>query len=91
MLEAGGELTELRSVGPWVAEKLTDWIEHPPAVPEPDPNRRGFITYAQVRAALEADPTLGGDARTAISRCTRPRPTARSTCPTWSQRRAPRG
>ena len=44
VLAAGREPTELRSVGPWVAGLMTEWIEHPPAVPEPDETRRGFLT-----------------------------------------------
>lgn len=57
VVAAGREPTELRSVGPWVAGLMTDWIEHPPAVPEPDETRRGYLTYAQVRSALAVDPT----------------------------------
>jgi histidinol phosphatase-like PHP family hydrolase len=53
---AGGALTDLRAVGPWVAERIMAWLDDPPQVPEPDEARRGFLTYAQVRRALEADP-----------------------------------
>jgi histidinol phosphatase-like PHP family hydrolase len=53
---AGDPLTDLRAVGPWVAERLASWLEDPPRVPEPDETRRGFLTYAEVRRTLDADP-----------------------------------
>ena len=53
---SGRSLTELTSVGPWVAHQIEDWLESEPDVPEADPTRRGFLTYAQVRAALAIDP-----------------------------------
>ncbi|HYG71932.1 MAG TPA: hypothetical protein VEC15_06545 [Actinomycetota bacterium] len=54
--EAGRSLTELRSVGPWVAARIQAWLEDPPPIPEPDETRRGFLTSAEVRRALDADP-----------------------------------
>jgi histidinol phosphatase-like PHP family hydrolase len=54
--KAGRSLTELTSVGPWVAHQIHDWLETPPEVPEPDDTRRNFLTYAQVRSALATDP-----------------------------------
>jgi histidinol phosphatase-like PHP family hydrolase len=57
IVENGRSLTDLTSVGPRVAEQIRRWIEGAPAVPEPDETRRDFITFAQVRAALGADPT----------------------------------
>jgi histidinol phosphatase-like PHP family hydrolase len=53
---AGRSLTELRAVGPWVAARIHAWLDDPPVVPEPDENRRGFLTSAEVRRALDADP-----------------------------------
>ncbi|MEX0984056.1 MAG: PHP domain-containing protein [Actinomycetota bacterium] len=53
---AGRPLTELRSVGPWVAEKIASWLEDPPPAPEPDENRRGYLTWAKVRRVLADDP-----------------------------------
>jgi histidinol phosphatase-like PHP family hydrolase len=53
---SGRPLTELRAVGPWVAERIEIWLETPPAIPEPDERRRGFLTYAEVRRTLDADP-----------------------------------
>ena len=49
-------LTELNAVGPWVAAKISGWLDDPPAVPEPDETRRWFLTYAEVRQTLDADP-----------------------------------
>jgi histidinol phosphatase-like PHP family hydrolase len=56
LADGGRSLTELPSVGPWVAEQIARWLEEQPAVPEPDETRRDFLTYAQVRAALADDP-----------------------------------
>jgi putative hydrolase len=53
---AGRSLTELSSVGPWVAAKIEAWLEAPPTVPEPDETRRGFVTFAWVRRTLDGDP-----------------------------------
>jgi putative hydrolase len=53
---SGRPLTELRAVGPWVAARIEAWLEDPPAT-EPDETRRGFLTYAQVRRTLDADPS----------------------------------
>jgi len=53
---SGRPLTELRSVGPWVAARIEAWLEVPPPIPEPDETRRGFLTYAEVRRTLDADP-----------------------------------
>jgi histidinol phosphatase-like PHP family hydrolase len=52
---AGRSLTELRSVGPWVAAKIHELLEAPPAI-EPDETRRGYLTMAQVRTILDEDP-----------------------------------
>jgi DNA polymerase (family 10) len=56
LAEAGRPLTDLRAVGPWVAAKITGWLEDRPAVPELDETRRGFLTYAEVRQTLDPDP-----------------------------------
>jgi putative hydrolase len=56
LLAAGRELTELRSVGPWVAAHIERWIDEPPQeIPALDGTRRGFLTYAQVNEALAID------------------------------------
>jgi histidinol phosphatase-like PHP family hydrolase len=56
LVEASRPLTELRAVGPWVAAKILEWLDDPPQAAEPDETRRGFLTYAEVRRTLEADP-----------------------------------
>jgi putative hydrolase len=52
----GRSLTELRNVGPWVGAQIHEWLDDRPPVPEPDETRRGYLTYAQVRTVLDADP-----------------------------------
>ena len=54
--ESGRSLTELRAVGPWVAARIHGWLEEAPEIPEPDATRRGFLSLAEVRVALAADP-----------------------------------
>jgi histidinol phosphatase-like PHP family hydrolase len=57
MLAEGRPLTDLRSVGPWVAERLESWIADPPdELPVFDDTRQGFLTYAQINEALAIDP-----------------------------------
>jgi histidinol phosphatase-like PHP family hydrolase len=55
---AGRPLTELRSVGPWVASLIEEWLDDPSPAPEPDAMRRGFLTYAEVRADLQMHTTF---------------------------------
>jgi histidinol phosphatase-like PHP family hydrolase len=52
---AGRSLTELRAVGPWVADRLRAWIDEPPDVPTPPEARRGFMTLAEARRVLQAE------------------------------------
>jgi len=52
---AGRSLTELPSVGPWIAGRLQEWLDEPPPPIEPEPTRRGFLTWAEVRRALGPD------------------------------------
>ena len=56
LVAAGRSLTELRAVGPWVADRILAFLEGPPPAEEPDPARRGFLTMADVRRALEEHP-----------------------------------
>jgi putative hydrolase len=53
---SGRSLTELRAVGPWVAARILAWLDDPPPVVEQDPTRAGFLTFADVRRALDAHP-----------------------------------
>ena len=57
---AGRSLTELRSVGPWVAARIHAWLDEPPEVPDADETRRGFLTSSEVRRVLDADPAWEG-------------------------------
>jgi putative hydrolase len=60
LAEAGRSLTELRAVGPWVAARIQAWLNDPPEMPEPDETRVGFLTLAEVRRALDAEPGWEG-------------------------------
>jgi histidinol phosphatase-like PHP family hydrolase len=60
LAEAGRSLTELRAVGPWVAARIHAWLDAPPETPEPDETRRGFLTLAEVRRVLDAEPAWEG-------------------------------
>lgn len=64
LLQAGRELTELHSVGPFTAQRLRDWIESPPAPNESkDPLRDDFLTLAEARKILARDPAWAQRAR----------------------------
>ncbi len=56
LVERGEALTDLPSVGPWVAERISALLDDPPPPVEPDELRRGFLTVARARAVLAADP-----------------------------------
>ena len=56
LLEQGGSLTALPSVGPWVARLIEGWIDDPPMLADVPALRRGFITMAEALRALEAAP-----------------------------------
>lgn len=56
LAQTGRSLTELRAVGPWVAARIQGWLDAPPPIAEPDETRRGYLTFAQVRRVLDADP-----------------------------------
>lgn len=57
LFASGRKLTELHSVGPFIARQLERWIENPPPRDaERDPLRRDFLTLAQARAILSGDP-----------------------------------
>ena len=53
LVAEGRPLTELRSVGPWLARIIGAWIEDPPPQPDPPVARRGFLTRPEVTAILE--------------------------------------
>lgn len=56
LLGTDRSLTELPSVGPWVAERITALVEAPPARVEHDELRRDFLTVARARAILAGEP-----------------------------------
>lgn len=57
LLQQDRTLTELRSVGPWLAGVITGWLLDPGIEPpEPPVLRRGFLTMSQVRETIERNP-----------------------------------
>jgi putative hydrolase len=56
LVAKGESLTVLPAVGPWVAQLIERWLADPPPVGEVPATRRGFITMADARRALEAAP-----------------------------------
>jgi histidinol phosphatase-like PHP family hydrolase len=58
-------LTELPQVGPWIASTIESLLAEPPELVEPPEIRRGFLTLADARATLAANPdalvSLGSD------------------------------
>src|SRR5256885_6609614 len=61
--ESGRSLTELRSVGPFTAHFIAEWLRHPPDPPVPPLLRDGFITYAYARSVVDAHPEWRAVAR----------------------------
>jgi histidinol phosphatase-like PHP family hydrolase len=56
LLSSGRSLTELRGIGPSLARRVAEWIEHPPPDLKPPLIRREFLTLAQARKVLEKTP-----------------------------------
>ena len=56
LAHGGRPLTELHAVGPWMAHRMQRWLDDPPSLPDPDPERRGFLTLAEATRALGAEP-----------------------------------
>jgi histidinol phosphatase-like PHP family hydrolase len=56
MAAEGRSLKLLTGVGPWVARLIHDWLEDPPEVPEPDPLRADFMSWASAKETLRAHP-----------------------------------
>ncbi|HEX9267635.1 MAG TPA: PHP domain-containing protein [Candidatus Limnocylindria bacterium] len=54
--ESGRSLTELRSVGPFTAHFIAQWLREPPDPPTPPQLRDDFITYAYARTVVDAHP-----------------------------------
>jgi histidinol phosphatase-like PHP family hydrolase len=67
LVAAGRPLTELRSIGPWLARIVGAWIEDPPPLGEPPVSRRGFLTRPEVAEILDrtrAAAEIRGDLQT---------------------------
>lgn len=56
LVRAKRSLTELASVGPYIAQLIKRWIENPPALPKPPEIRRQFLTMTAAQAALAKKP-----------------------------------
>ena len=56
LIQEGRSLMELPKVGKWISFTLRGWLEDPPAVPEPEPIRKGFLTYARALSVVEGNP-----------------------------------
>ncbi len=61
--ESGRSLTDLRSVGPFTAHFIAQWLREPPDPPTPPSLRAGFITYAHARAVIDMHPEWRSVAR----------------------------
>lgn len=58
LVAAGRTLRELDGIGPSLERVIRAWIDEPPPVPEPDPARRGFLTFTAAEAVLDREPGL---------------------------------
>jgi histidinol phosphatase-like PHP family hydrolase len=56
LLAQGRSLTELQSVGPFIAKQLQAWLKKAPRIPPAPPVRRGFLALADARKSLAAKP-----------------------------------
>jgi len=57
LVAAGRSLTELHGIGPFISKQLYTWIEKPPRIEtKPPALRRDFLTRADARALLAANP-----------------------------------
>lgn len=56
VVAGGRRLTELWRVGPWIAERIGEWLEHPPEpAGPPPPSRRGWLTMSEARRIVAAN------------------------------------
>jgi histidinol phosphatase-like PHP family hydrolase len=56
LVSQGRSLTELPQVGPWIAAMIESVLADPPEFVEPPEIRRGFLTVAEARATVAANP-----------------------------------
>ncbi|HVL82650.1 MAG TPA: hypothetical protein VM840_13760 [Actinomycetota bacterium] len=54
------DLTELAGIGPKLSAVLRDWFDSPPEVPEPPPERTGFMSMAEALRTVRANPQWRG-------------------------------
>lgn len=65
LVARGRSLTELRSVGPWLARVIGGWLAAPPDLDIAPPGRRGFLTRVEVdRFLATPGPIVRGDLQT---------------------------
>jgi len=57
LVESGRSLTELPSIGPFLAKEITGWINNP-EFPTPPPVRRNFLTLAEADQILTIHPEM---------------------------------
>jgi len=62
-LAEAGPLTELRSVGPWLAGVIAGLLASAEPPPDPPEARAGFLTLAEVRATLREHPEWAAELR----------------------------
>lgn len=53
--EAKRSLTELQSVGPYIAKLIQGWLAHPPDITERPALRASFLTFTEAQAILAED------------------------------------
>ena len=56
IVQSGRSLRDLPRVGAWINLIIRRWLEDPPEMPEPDPLRRGFLTFAEAKNTLADHP-----------------------------------
>ncbi len=65
LVAAGRPLTDLRCVGPWLAQVIGGWLAAPPTLGIAPPARQGFLTRVQVdRLLATPGPVVHGDLQT---------------------------
>jgi putative hydrolase len=63
LLASGESVTTLAGIGPALGRRLRAWIEEPPSLTEPSPERRGFLTLTEARSILASHPSWTGRLR----------------------------
>lgn len=55
-VEGGGSLSDLTAIGKKLGGLISSWLEEPPEIPEPDPTRQGFMSFAHALRVLDGHP-----------------------------------